>query len=191
MGRMETESALAARAKGGDPAAFDELVRRSLPRVYSFLLRYAGDETLAEDAAQDTFVKAWKNLKRFDETKPLSPWLLRIARNAANDILRKKRTTPFSHMSGTGKDNEDIPFEDTLADDAPLPAELFERKELAQALARALGELSERDRALLLLRYEDDLAFDDIAAALDAPLNTVKSWHRRALLRLRELLSRQ
>jgi len=185
---METDAALVTRAKDGDESAFGEIVRRHLPAVFAFIVRYAGDEALAEDVSQETFVKAWRYLARFDETRSLRPWLFQIARNAARDALRKKRATPFSRMFGKSESEDDTPFEDTVADDAPLPAELFEQKELGRILEAALAELSERDRALLLMRYEDTAPFDDIAGALGAPVNTVKSWHRRALLRLKELL---
>lgn len=186
---MEPDAELVTRAKDGDGAAFGVLVKRYLPAVYTFLVRYAGDESLAEDASQETFVKVWKNLKRFDETKPLRPWLLRIARNTANDTLRKKHSTPFSRMFGKQEDENDTTFEETIADDAPLAPELFELKELTEMLQVALRELPERDRALLLMRYEEEFPFEDIAAAMDAPVNTVKSWHRRALIKLRELLT--
>ncbi len=186
---MEPDSLLVTRAKEGDDSAFGELVKRYLPAVYSFIVRYSGDDALADDATQETFVKAWKNLKRFDERKALRPWLFQIARNTANDTFRKKRATPFSRMFGGEQNKNDTTFEETVADDAPLPPELFEQKELAENLRLALGALPERDRAMLIMRYEEHFPFEDIAATLDAPVNTVKSWHRRALLRLREMLT--
>jgi RNA polymerase sigma-70 factor (ECF subfamily) len=183
------DAELAKNAKEGDEEAFAELVKRHLPAVYTFLARYTGDDALAEDATQETFVKAWRNLSRFDASKPLRPWLMRIARNAANDTLRKKRALPFSRLFALRDEGDDFSFEDTLADEAPLPPELFEKRELAETVQRALAELPERDRALLLMRYEDEFPFEDIATALSAPLNTVKSWHRRALIRLRAIIA--
>lgn len=187
---MDTDAELAQRAKGGDERAFEELVRRTLPRVYAFLARYMGDEAAAEDAAQETFVKAWKNFRRYDPARPFLPWLLQIARNTANDALRRKRPLPFSRLMRRNTDGEETPFEDLIADDAPLPPELFEQKELGRKVAGALAALPERDRAVLIMRYEEALPFEDIAAALGSPMNTVKSWHRRALIRLRGILSK-
>jgi RNA polymerase sigma-70 factor (ECF subfamily) len=185
---METDSELIRRAKEGDESAFGDVVKRYLSPVYAFLVRYSGETEVAEDATQETFVKAWKNLSRFDEARPLRPWLFKIARNSANDTLRKKRPTPFSRMFG-GESEDDTAFEETVADEAPLQPELFEQKELTEMVRTALKELPERYRAVLLMRYEDNFSFDDIAYALSAPVNTVKSWHRRGLMRLREYLT--
>jgi RNA polymerase sigma-70 factor (ECF subfamily) len=189
MAGMETHETLARRAKDGDEAAFDELVRIALPRTYSFLARYMGDEEAAEDAAQVAFVKAWKNLRRYDPARPFLPWLLRIARNTANDALRGKRALPFSRLARRRAEGEETPYEETIPDEAPLPPELFERAEIGREVAAALLKLPERDRAVLILRYEEELPFEGIAATMGSPLNTVKSWHRRALARLRGILS--
>jgi len=89
-----------------------------------------------------------------------------------------------------GDQNEDdTAFEETVVDEAPLQPELFEQKELTEMVRRALKELPERYREVLLMRYEDNFSFDDIAYTLAAPVNTVKSWHRRGLIRLREFLT--
>lgn len=183
---MDSDKELVMRARGGDDGAFAELVHAYLDMVYAFLARYMNDEAMAEDATQETFVKAWRALNRFDADRPLKPWLLRIARNAANDALRKRRALPFSWLRRENDEGDETGIEDTIADDAPLPEELFARREAVDILERALAALPERDRAVLLLRYADGLSFEEISAIMDAPANTVKSWHRRALLRLRK-----
>lgn len=185
---MASDTELVKRAQEDDDDAFADIVHAYLPQVYAFLARYVNDAAMAEDATQETFVKAWRALKRFDPERSLRPWLLSIARNAANDLLRKRRALPFSWLSRKD-DGGEVDIEDTLADDAPLPEELFENKETAEMLEKALQKLSERDRAVLLLRYADGLSFEDIALALNAPVNTAKSWHHRALGRLRTLLA--
>jgi RNA polymerase sigma-70 factor (ECF subfamily) len=182
---MDSDAELARRAKEGDDAAFGELVKRHIDALYSFLLRYTGDQNVAEDATQDAFVKAWKNMKKFDPDRALTPWLFEIGRNAANDVLRRKRALPFTALSTA----EDAAFEESLPDPAPLPPELFETRELGEAVSRALMALPPRDRAILTLRYTETLAWEEIAEVIGAPANTVKSWHRRALLRLREGLA--
>jgi RNA polymerase sigma-70 factor (ECF subfamily) len=184
----ETDGELALRARDGDEDAVSELVRRHLGAVLSLCVRITGDRAAAEDAAQEAFVKAWRNLKRYDEEKPFRPWMLQIARNASLDLLRKRRATPFSALSGA----DDAPkFEDSLEDDAPLPDEVFERARIGEEVSDALGKLPERDRSVLSLRYEDGLSFDEIAEVMKAPMNTVKSWHRRALAKMRALLVRR
>jgi RNA polymerase sigma-70 factor (ECF subfamily) len=180
------DAELMRRAQDGDDGAFGELVRRYLDSVYVFLSRSTGDESVAEDATQEAFLKAWRAVKSFDVARPVKPWLYGIARNAAQDILRKKRTRLFSELS---RPESDTTFEDTLADPAPLPPELFDAAELGSHVTRALGELPERERAILLMRYADELPWEEVATALAAPVNTVKSWHRRALLKLRDALA--
>ncbi len=168
-----------------DDDAFADMVRNELPSVYAFLARYLGDAAAAEDATQETFVKAWKHSGRFDASRPVRPWLFSIARNAGNDFLRGKKALPFSRLVAFGKDDEEIPFEDRLADPSPLPPEIFERAETGRLVAQALLKLPPRDRAVLTLRYQEEMPFEDIAAVMGAPMNTVKSWHRRAPARLR------
>ena len=149
--------------------------------------RLAGQTELAEDIAQEAFVKAWRNLNTYDAAKPFAPWMLAITRNAALDLLRKRRAVPFSALSPeNGEDGMD--FADTLASEEPLPEEVLARAESDQTVAAALLRLPERDRTVLTLRYENALSFEDIGAVMKAPMNTVKSWHRRAQARLRALL---
>jgi RNA polymerase sigma-70 factor (ECF subfamily) len=181
----ERDGVLAALARDGDEEAIDTLVRRHLPAVLTLTQRIMGDRALAEDAAQETFVKAWRNLSKYDDTKPFRPWVLQIARNTSLDLLRKRRNTTFTALSGDGAQQ----FEDTLADEEPLPDEVFERKELATEVGSALAQLPERDRSVLTLRYEDQLPFEEIADVMSAPMNTVKSWHRRALAKMRDILA--
>jgi RNA polymerase sigma-70 factor (ECF subfamily) len=181
------DAALATRAREGDEEAVEALVRAHLTSVHRLALRLAGDAGAAEDIAQEAFVKAWRNLKKYDPAKPFLPWLLAIARNAALDYLRKKKAVPFSALAASDADGGPS-FADTIPDEEPLPDELFGRAELAAQVQDALAKLPERDRTVLALRYEEGLAFEDIGAVMDAPMNTVKSWHRRAQARLRALL---
>jgi RNA polymerase sigma-70 factor (ECF subfamily) len=182
---MESEKGLIEKAQSGDDGAFEALVRSYTGIVFSFAYRYAGNRDLAEDAAQETFLKAWKSLRRFDPDKPLKPWLLAIARNVVLDHLRKRAPVAFSTLQG----NDDEPsLESTLPDPEPLPDEIFRRLALGEEVRRAVAELIPRDRAVLALRYEEGLPFEAIAEIMRAPLNTIKSWHRRALARLRPKL---
>ncbi|HEX7651695.1 MAG TPA: sigma-70 family RNA polymerase sigma factor [Candidatus Paceibacterota bacterium] len=181
------DAELVAAAKDGDEAAIESLVKKYLPQVLRLAARLAGQTELAEDIAQEAFVKAWRNLNTYDAAKPFAPWMLAITRNAALDLLRKRRAVPFSALSPeNGEDGMD--FADTLASEEPLPEEVLARAESDQTVAAALLRLPERDRTVLTLRYENALSFEDIGAVMKAPMNTVKSWHRRAQARLRALL---
>ena len=139
----------------------------------------------------------WKNIKKFDPQKKFKTWLFSIAKNAAIDFLRKKKTIPFSKFSSRGRSNfngeneagENVIYE-TLSDPAPLPDELLERADIAQMLASAMDKLSPKYRMVIFLRYNDHFTFREIAESLEESLNTMKSRHRRALVKLRQILTK-
>jgi RNA polymerase sigma-70 factor (ECF subfamily) len=168
--------------RAGDRTAFDELVKRYIHRIYAFAYRLSKSETIAEDAAQETFVKAWKGLKSFDESKSFQAWLFAIARNAVIDIMRKKRDSPFSLITG------DDSFESDLEDDLPLPDQVFEQALTHEVLEKTLDTLSYDQKSVVLLHDMEGMTFEEIGEALGRPMNTVKSHYRRAILSLREAL---
>jgi RNA polymerase sigma-70 factor (ECF subfamily) len=170
----------------GDEQALAALVDRHLPAVYNFAFSLTHDAQTAEDVAQEAFVKAWKNIRRFIPTKNFQTWLFSIARNTAIDMLRKKKEVPFSSFENEAAEN---PFVAALADNSPSPRELLEKAEdaaYAQALLEGLGPLY---RDVLKLRYESNLTFAEIGEILKRPLHTVKSQHRRALASLQRALA--
>ena len=177
---------LVAAARHDDEAAFKILVDRYLPNVYGFCVRYTGNPSDAEDAAQEAFLKAWRHLGRFNTQKSFKTWLFAIAKNSATDIMRKRRSVNISQFDTADDSNVLI---DTLADPEPLPEELFERASLAEDVRGALTFLKPRDQTILELRYVEDLSFEDIARVLHMSPNTVRSLHRRALIALRKVLS--
>jgi RNA polymerase sigma-70 factor (ECF subfamily) len=183
-----TDRELVEQAREGDEAAFKILVERYLQNVYTFCLRYTGSPADAEDAAQETFVKAWRNLNRFNTSKALKTWLFAIAKNSATDLLRKRRAVHFSQFDTSDDGNV---LTDTLADTEPLPEELFSRKSLANEVRASLEQLKPRDRTLLSLRYEEELSFEEIARLLKMSPNTVRSLHRRALILLRKQFQKE
>jgi len=112
-------------------------------------------------------------------------WIFQIAKNTAIDYLKKKKAIPFSEFENEKGENT---IAETLADDSPLPAELFDKKQTAQMLNAAMEKLSPQYRMVLFLRYNDHFTFQEIADIFGEPLNTVKSRHRRAILLLKKLL---
>lgn len=177
-----TDEQLLEAAKDGDESAFRNLMDRYIDAIYGFAFQYARNEEDAEDIAQDTFFKAWKYIRRFRKGLRVKPWFYAIARNTALDHLKKKKAAVFSDLDD--KEN-DLAFEDTLQDPEPLPPALFEHAELTQVLSEALEILHPDHRLVLIMRYRDDMTFEEIAEAMDKPMNTVKSWHHRALQRVR------
>jgi RNA polymerase sigma factor (sigma-70 family) len=151
---------------------FEELVRQHMSAVYGYARRFTGNADTAADITQETFVKAWKNFKRFDKTKNFRAWLFTIAKRTAIDWLRKRA-------------DEALP--DEVLDTAPAFTESLDMFQRTQALAMAVAQLPADYRAVIQLRL-DDLQFHEISEKLQKPLNTVKSQYRRALILLRSTL---
>lgn len=177
----KSDEALVTEYLSGNEGAFARLLERHLKSVYSLALRSAGDE--AEDIAQDAFLKAWKNLERYDpRSAKFKTWLMRIARNTVIDYLRKRKAFVFSDIENDGESAFDAP------DPGPLPDELAARAHDARAIEEALEKLPLPYREVLLLRYMEQMTFEEIAAVLEESPNTVRSRHRRGLAKLREEL---
>lgn len=171
----------------GDERSLEILIRQYLKPIYSFVYRYVGNAQEAEDITQEVFMKAWRNLKKFDKQKSFKTWIFSIAKNASIDFLKKKKSIPFSKFENEEGGNNLI---DTLIDPTLLPLELFKQQDIAHMLTSVLEKLSPKDRMILFLRYNDHFTFREIADSLGEPLNTVKSRHRRALITLKKLLTK-
>ena len=143
-------------------------MRRHQRAVLTLLVRLTGDAALAEDLAQEAFVKAFRNLQTFDPARRLSSWLLRIAHNAGVDALRRQRlkTVPLETAGG-----DDQPL-DPAAPDLPDP---IEREALAAALQSAMHRLTPDQRSAVSLRYDEGLSFADIGQVLAIPEATARS----------------
>ena len=160
----------AAAARGGDHAAFAELVRRHQDAVYRFVLRMVRSRDEALEIAQDAFLRAWEALPQWQPEAQFRTWLFRIASNAALDALRRRRVVGF------------VPFEETF--DAPSadpdPAKRLELKQEIVALEASLARLSPEHREILLLREVEDMSYEEIGAVLNLSEGTVKSRLARA-----------
>jgi RNA polymerase sigma-70 factor (ECF subfamily) len=173
----ESEVALIAQAQQGDRQAYGELVRQRCPGVVTVVYRLCGDPALAQDAAQEAFIRAWNHLASFKAGTSLRNWIYRIAVNAALDVLRRNRKT------------DEVEIE-TLAmpDPQPGPETALMQKERAVAVQTALLKLTETSRSVLVLREYGELSYQEIATALDIPLGTVMSRLNYARQQLRHLL---
>jgi RNA polymerase sigma-70 factor (ECF subfamily) len=174
----ETETDLVHLAQAGDRNAFGELVRRHYQGVVRVVYSMCGDAGLAEDAAQEAFIRAWINLPAFEPSAPLKNWIYRIAINAALDVLRKKPEESLEERQ-----------ESMLSDQAQGPeAALVEKERIAQ-VRQAMQALPEASRSVLVLREYGELSYQEIARVLDIPVGTVMSRLNYARNRLRELLT--
>jgi RNA polymerase sigma-70 factor, ECF subfamily len=161
-----------ARARDGDASGHAELVHTHQRRVFGIALRMLRSRAAAEDLVQEVFVRMVEAIGSFEGPSHLEAWLCRTTTNRAIDVLRRRP------REACGIDIEALP--DGREDGDPL---------FGLRLGRVMAALPPRTRAIIVLRFQEDLEADEIATALDMPLNTVKSQLRRALLLLRERLS--
>jgi len=166
----------------GEPAAFDVLVRRNLNQVFNFVFKYVHTQTEAEDVAQESFLKIWKNLKKFNPKYKFKTWALTIAKNTALDRLKKKGLVPFTQMDDVAGGQ----FAETLTSSQPLAEELLGRLDDIAMIGHALAKLPDSQREILDLYYEQGFNFREISELLKQSANTIKTRHRRAILALRK-----
>ena len=185
----ENDEQLIAEYLEGDENALSILVDRYLTDVYTFAFKLTGDKQVAEDITQESFTKAWKNMRKFVPGNSFRGWLFTIVRNTAIDFLRKKKDVPFSFFENTNE-GENI-LTATLADTAPLPDELLLRAEDVRFLELLLGQINPEYSEVLTLRNSSNMTFGEIGKLLKRPLHTVKSQHRRGLVALRRLFEKK
>ena len=167
---------LIASAQLGDRQAFGELVCRHQKGVVGLVYRMCGDPRLAEDAAQEAFVRTWQNLNKYNPQYAFRSWLYRIAANAALDALRRER--PSAEIDA-------LP----LTDQRPSPEQAVETDQRAARVRQAVARLSEPLRLVLVLREYEELSYQEISATLDIPVGTVMSRLNTARIQLRRELN--
>ncbi|MBI3632361.1 MAG: RNA polymerase sigma factor [Candidatus Vogelbacteria bacterium] len=174
------------KAKSGDLESFDLIVVRYLKSIFNFTYRLTNSRDDADDTTQETFLKVWKNLRSFDINKNFKTWLFTIARNTVTDLFRKKKSIPSSFFDNNDGEN---PLLNNLSDTEPLPDQLISMAEDKKLLEDMLNKIPISYKEVLLLRYIEDLTFEEISEALGRPSNTIRSQHKRGLLLLRKLLT--
>ncbi|MFP3940877.1 MAG: RNA polymerase sigma factor [Thermoanaerobaculia bacterium] len=182
-----TDAELVERALEGSEDAFTELVARYERPVFTLVLRMVRDRPVAEELAQEAFLKAFDRLASYDRSRKLSSWLFKIAHNAAIDHLRRQRLATVSLDEPVG-DEADAPARTVEDRDAETPADVAERAALSRALTRAVGGLRPEYREVVLLRFQAGLEYGEIAEATGHPLGTVKTYIHRARKELAALL---
>ena len=156
------ESELVSQAQQGDRSAFGELVRHHRSGVINVVYRMCGDPQLAEDSAQEAFIRAWQHLPGFQPRSPFRNWLYRIATNVALDTLRRERDTV---------DVDKV----QLSTRTQGPEDSFDQSERAELVREAVLALPPASRAVLVLREYEGLSYKQIAATLGIPIGTVMS----------------
>jgi RNA polymerase sigma-70 factor (ECF subfamily) len=169
------------RCRLGDDLAWEALVRRYQSRVYAVALHYVRDSGEARDLAQEVFIRVYQRMETLEGHETFLPWLLRVARNACIDHLRRRKVRPPS---------VDVPVEDgpELPDTRANPHDSWVAEDRKRLVYRALEKMSEQDREIILLKEIQGLELKEVAAMLEIPVGTVKSRSYRARIHLAQIL---
>ena len=181
------EIALINAAQKGDLDSFNSLILHYQDSVFNTALRILGDEDLAQDAAQETFISAFRGISSF-RGGSFKAWITRTVINACYDELRRQKRRPTTPLEPETRDGEEMDSPKWLADPNMTPAEKSEADELEHAIQHCLETLPTNFRTVVVLADIQGLDYSEVAAAARVPLGTIKSRLARARLRLRECL---
>ncbi len=166
------------RAQQDEPAAWEEIIQEHQQAVFRLAYLILGDSAEAEDMAQETFLRAWHSVARFDPTRPLRPWLLRIVVN----LSRNRRRAAGRYWAALKRSAQKMPADDLLLEGT------LDQQLQAQNLWQAIRSLKKRDQQVIYLRHFMQLPVAETAQALSVAPGTVKSRLKRALARLQSLI---
>lgn len=188
---VPSDKTLAAKASGGQEKAFRELMTRYEKPVFSLVYRMVRDRGLAEDLAQETFIRAFTNIRSYNPSYKFSSWIFKIAHNLTIDHLRKKQIETVSIHGAPDAITEEEQARTSLEleDTGELPDAYVENLELGSQIERAVGQLRPEYRTATLLRHVEGYSYQEIAKIMDLPLGTVKTYIHRARLELKEALA--
>jgi RNA polymerase sigma-70 factor (ECF subfamily) len=181
------EIALVQSAQSGDLDSFNTLILHYQDRVFNTALRILGNEDIAQDAAQEAFISAFRSLSSF-RGGSFKAWLLRTVTNACYDELRRQKRRPTTPLEPETNDGEEMDSPRWLADPNLTPAEQSEADELEHAIQHCLDTLPTDFRTVVVLADIQGMDYSEVAIAAHVPLGTIKSRLARARLRLRECL---
>ena len=176
-----TEQDWVRRARAGDETAFTALVETYQTAIYNLCYRMLGEAGEAEDAAQETFLRAYTQLSSYDPTRSFKTWLFSIANHHCIDRLRKRRLTWLSL-------DDPLPPHPALQEPTPGPEEASVRREQTEALQALLAKLSPDDRTVIVMRYWYDFSYEEIAEATRSTVSAVKSRLHRARGSMAEMI---
>jgi RNA polymerase sigma-70 factor (ECF subfamily) len=185
-----TDPELVTYARSGSEQAYRELLGRYQRPVFSLVYRMVRDREQAEDLAQETFIKVFNNIERYDPRYKFSSWIFKIASNLAIDALRKKELATVSidgsRHASTAEEIESSRITVESRDENPEEALLS--KELGAEIEQAIGQLRPEYRTAILLRHVEGRPYEEIAEVMGIPLGTVKTYIHRARSELRAAL---
>lgn len=175
----------------GRERGFKELVRRYERPIFSLVFRMVRDRELAEDLAQEAFVKVFRALDQYDPAHRFSSWLFKVAHNVAVDHLRRKQLDTVSIDGSPHGDPADGSRDSGISLPSTLesPEEFTENRELGDRIEQAIGRLRPDYRAAVLLRHVEGYSYEEVAEIMEVPLGTVKTYIHRARGELRTILA--
>lgn len=182
----QIEAELLQRCRGGDERAYQQLVRTYQSQVFSIALRMVRSREDAEDVAQETFVRVFRSLDRYDPNRPFAAWLYTIVSRLAIDHLRRRRVrpVPLVHREPGSEEERLLDVEDP----GPLPDEITSNAEEEARTDHLIQRLPPHYRIIVMLRHQQDLSYEEIAVALNLPLGTVKARIHRARALLKDMI---
>lgn len=172
-GESSNEAELVARSRRGDTQAFDELITANRERVYMVAYHIVRNADEALDVTQDTFLRAWKGLGRFDGKASIVSWLCRIATNASIDLVRRRQSHPQTEFESAPMSIDAASR--TTPSQPEMPGESVDRSEIRARFETALDSLSPEHRAVILLKEIEDLSYQEIADRMECSIGTVMS----------------
>jgi RNA polymerase sigma-70 factor, ECF subfamily len=190
MGNLENSSSetkekdIILRAQKGEETAFNLLVESHLKLVFNFSLKYLKNSEATEEAVQETFLKVWKNLKKYNVDKNFRTWLLTICKNTCLDMLRKHQTIPFSEIFKSIEDFSNERISTTYSENISYSLGIENK------IQNQISQLPEDYQTILYLRTTKDLSFKQISLLTHKPLNTVKSQYLRTVKILKQYFSK-
>ena len=182
---------LAAQAAKGRDAAFRELLCRYERPVFSLVFRMVRDRALAEDLAQETFIRAFRAISSYNPRYKFSSWIFKIANNHTIDYLRKRRldTVSIDGSPHAVTGEEEAQTRLVVESTGEAPDQYVEQRELGSQIEQAIGELRPEYRTVVLPRHIEGHSYEEIADIMDLPLGTVKTYLHRARAELKGLLA--
>ncbi|OPA73353.1 RNA polymerase sigma factor SigW [Paenibacillus selenitireducens] len=184
---METRLALLARK--GDQRAFAELVELYKDKIFHLAYRMLNNRHEAEDVVQDTFLRVYKNLERYDENQKFSTWIYRIGTNLCIDRLRKRK--PTYSLDAEMNDQEGIDGYAMIPSEDRTPETEYMLSETQQMIRQAIDSLPAKYKTVMVLRYMQELSLQEISDVLDMPVTTIKTRVHRGREFLRKKLERK
>jgi len=182
--KSKDEIALIRQVKRGNREAYQEIVKEYQNKLFSYVYRLTGSREETEDIVQNVFVKAYRGIKNFDNTKRFSPWIYRIAHNESVNYLKKRNNKKFVSWEDivSSKDKLEMQSEERS------PLDEWLRKETKRTVEQALEQLPKKYQEVLTMRYFAEKSYEEIGEVIGKPVNTVGTLISRAKKRLLDMV---